>query len=140
MDECDILHEWSLLCTNTLVFTWFCNCKFLIKKIGKYCLPNRVDIRMCIWIRDICFVFVYLNSVYLNSYSYSSKNVVKGVIRFHVNPIRFHRYVHGTVIPTGRGHCLPKNCDSTWHSFFLVPAQLRASDRDRDSCRGALRA
>jgi hypothetical protein len=35
MDECDTLNE---LCTNTLVFTRFCNCKFPIKKIGKRCL------------------------------------------------------------------------------------------------------
>jgi hypothetical protein len=46
MDECDILNELSMLCTNTLVFTWFCNCKLSIKKIGKYCLPNRVNIWM----------------------------------------------------------------------------------------------
>jgi hypothetical protein len=32
MDEYDILNEGSLLCTNTLVFTWFFNCK-LSKKL-----------------------------------------------------------------------------------------------------------
>jgi hypothetical protein len=58
MDECDILNELSLLCTNILVFTWFRNCKFPIKKIGKCYLSNRVDIRMCIRIQDIRFVFV----------------------------------------------------------------------------------
>jgi hypothetical protein len=45
--------------TNILVFTWFHNSKFPIKEIGKYYLPNWVDIWMCIWIRDIRFVFVF---------------------------------------------------------------------------------
>jgi hypothetical protein len=61
MDECDVLNEVSLLCTNTLVFPWFCNCRFSIKKIGRCCLPNRVDIRMRIRIWDIRFVFVFEN-------------------------------------------------------------------------------
>jgi hypothetical protein len=49
MDGCDILNDQSQLCTETLIFTWFCNCKFSIKKIGKCCLPNRVDIWICFW-------------------------------------------------------------------------------------------
>jgi hypothetical protein len=61
MDESAILNELSLLCTNILVFTWFCNCKFPIKKIGKCYLSNRVDIQMCIRIWDNRFVFVFEN-------------------------------------------------------------------------------
>jgi hypothetical protein len=83
MDECDILNERFLLCTNTLVFTLFCNCKFPIKKIGKCCPNGYPNLRhpFCIRIRE-----------HSNPYSYSSKNVVKGVIRirFHANLIRFH--------------------------------------------------
>jgi hypothetical protein len=49
------------LCTNTLAFTWLCNDKLSIKKIGKCCLSNRVNIQMCIQIWDIYFVFVFEN-------------------------------------------------------------------------------
>jgi hypothetical protein len=60
MDECGILNERSLLCTSTLVFTWFCNCKLSIKKIGK-CFPDWVNIGMCYRIQDIYFVFIFEN-------------------------------------------------------------------------------
>jgi hypothetical protein len=51
----------DLLCTNTLAFTKFCNCELYIKKIGKCCLPNQVNIRMHAQIRGNCFVFVFEN-------------------------------------------------------------------------------
>jgi hypothetical protein len=78
----------DLLCTNTLVFTWFCNCK--LSKNRKCCLPNRVNTQIWIWIRDIRFVFKFV-VVFL------SKNVVKGVIQiqFHVNSFCFHPYEGG---------------------------------------------
>jgi hypothetical protein len=78
----------DLLCTNILVFTWFCNCK--LSKNRKCCLPNRVNTQIWIWIRDIRFVFKFV-VVFL------SKNVVKGVIQiqFHVNSFCFHPYEGG---------------------------------------------
>jgi hypothetical protein len=33
LDECDILNEGYMLCTNNLIFTGLYNCKLSIKKI-----------------------------------------------------------------------------------------------------------
>jgi hypothetical protein len=61
MDECDILNWLSLLCTNSIAFTWFCNCELSLKKIGKCCLPIE---QISEWVSEFetCVLYSYSRS------------------------------------------------------------------------------